>query len=477
MNRITEQQYVEAAEQLRSAGLTDELKELHSLYTSQAANQPVDYKFSETAKNFPSSLGRALGQYVTPFLSPIDTATNTGRLIKSAGYNLAQEVKDLYDPNGKRLPNQEMGEAVAGMLADRYGSVDALKKTAMEDPAGLLLDASSILTMGGGLAAKAPGLAGTAGQQVQKAGAAIDPITGIVKAPAAAIEAYSGRPVSEMLYESAMKPSTILSPEKRKELIKTGVQLGATPTQDSVKKIQGQRQQLLDEVLDIELQSKATDVVDPQGLFKYIDGVRAEHAPPIIDAMDDLNAIDGVVDKMQDSIFMNGGNPLSVQDLARIKRDIYKKVDYDKERKRGAYDLPTDKARKQIARAAKEAIEEIVPEVKQKNQLWGAMKDFQENLHIPASNRISNRDIIGLGLPAAAGAGQVMAGNAGGVLATTLGILDRPVTKSRLAIGTNRLGKAVRSPVAPLVSASNVNMGRLTQAMEEEEKKKKRKKQ
>ena len=103
------------------------------------------------------------------------------------------------------------------------------------------------------------------------------------------------------------------------------------------------------------------------------------------------------------------------------------------------------------------------------------MTEFQRDLQIPGMNRINNKDILGLGLPVAAGAGQVMAGNTGGVLATTLGILDRPIPKSKIAIGINRLGKAVRSPATPLVTTTTAQMGRLTQAMEEEKKKKRNK--
>lgn len=472
---ITEEQYRQAYQDYRDAGEFEKADKVAQQFRQMQEQQsvaetPVDYQLSESAKNFLPSLGRAASDFVAPLLSPIDTAKNIGALAKSGAYNLAQEVQDIVNPDGERLPNQEMGEAVAGMLADRYGSLDALKTTAMEDPAGLLLDASSVLTGGGSLLAKAPGVVGKAGQQVSNIGQTIDPLTGLLKAPAAAIEGITKQPVSGMLYQSAMKPSTTLSPEKRKELLKAGLELGATPQDKSVSKIQGQRAQLLDDIYDLESQAKATDVVDPQGLFKYVDDVKAEHAPPIIDTVADLKAIDDVVDTMQEAIFMNGGNSLTAKDLARIKRDIYKKVDFNKSSKRGAYDLPTDKTRKAIARAAKEAIEELVPEVKQKNQLYGVMTELQEKLQIPAANRIGNRDLVGLGLPVTASTGQVLGGNAGGLLAAGVGILDRPVIKSKAAIGINRLGKAVRSPSAPFLATSTAQMGRLTQAEEERKK-------
>ncbi len=52
-------------------------------------------------------------------------------------------------------------DALIGSLKDRYGSIDALKKTAINDPTGLALDVATIL-QGGGAAIKGASLAGKA---------------------------------------------------------------------------------------------------------------------------------------------------------------------------------------------------------------------------------------------------------------------------------------------------------------------------
>ena len=477
---MTAEQYKQAYQDYKEAGEFEKADKIAQLFTEFQAqqpspviepNQPVDYQFSESAKNFLPSLGGAFGDLYHAVTNPIDTASTLGELFVSGRANLGQEIQDVIDPDAPRLPDQEMGEAFAGMLADRYGSTDALKKTAMEDPAGILLDASSILTGGGGLMAKAPGIAGKAGQQISKAGQMIDPITGALKAPAAVIEKVAKKPLSHILYESAMKPSTTLSPKKRKQLVEAGLDLGATPAQGSVSKLEGQKQALWNEVADLENQANIADALEPQGLFKHVDDVKAEYAPPVINAMPALKAVDDVVDQMQEAIFMNGGNALSVKELGRIKRNIYQQLNYDKSSFKGAIDQPSEKAMKAIARAAKEAIEEIVPAVKKKNQLAGSIYDVQKNLQWPAAHRIGNKDVVGLGLPMATTTGQVVGGNTGGILATALGILDRPVIKSKAALGTNRLGKAARAPIAPLVTTNTALMGRLEQAMEEERKK------
>lgn len=466
MARISEQQYIDSAEALLTAGLTDQLTELHDLYVAQ---QPVDYEFSETASNFLPSLGRAFGDIYSAVTSPIDTIANLGELVDSGVANLGQEIQDVVDPNAPEIQGQEMGEAMLGMLKDRYGSVDAVKNTAMNDPAGMLLDASAILTGGGGLAAKAPGIVGKTGEKISKVGQAIDPITGTVKAPVALVEGVTGQPISRMLYQSGMKPSTTIPPKKRAELLDQGLELGASPTERSINRLNNKKQELFDEVAILEDQSSVANVVEPQGLFKHIDEVKADYAPPVINTSAALKAIDDVVDQMQEAIELNGGNKLTVKELGRIKRNIYKQLNYDK--KTGSIDLPSEKAMKAIARAAKEQIENVVPAVKKKNQLAGQITEVQNKIQLPASGRIGNRDLIGIGAPIKVGAGQAAGGDVGGILATLMSLADAPVAKTKLAIGANRAGKVVRNPKTAPTATGTALSGRLTEAMEKEERK------
>lgn len=435
------------------------------------AQQPVDYEFSQTAANFLPSLGSALKDTYNAVASPVETAKAVGGLARSGLANAGQMLQDALptpvvsgmnrlenlvtgrdlpvgeDAKSYRLPNQEAGEDFVGFLDDRYGSLDALKTTAMEDPAGMLLDLSGLLTGGGSTAARMGGTVGKIGQSVQKAGQMLDPITGTVKAPVAALEYATGKPISNMLYESAMKPSTTLSPEQRKKLVEDGMRFNAKPTPKSVERLEAQKQQVFKEISDIEDSAKLYgNLVDPQDLFKYVDDVRTEYAPPILNSSEALKAIDNVVEQQLESIFLNGGLDLTVQDLARIKRKIYEQVSYDKRFGANKIDKPSEKTMKAIARAAKEAIEEVLPSVKEYNKLYGDIVEVQKNLQLPATNRIGNRDMMGIGAPIKTGAGGAIGGDTGAAVGATLGILDMPRAKANIAITMNDAGKAVRSP-------------------------------
>ena len=71
-------------------------------------------------------------------------------------------------------------QATAAMLEERYGSPAALKRTAITDPLGLVADVSSVLSGGGALAARLPGVAGAAGRAVRATGRVLDPLSGAV---------------------------------------------------------------------------------------------------------------------------------------------------------------------------------------------------------------------------------------------------------------------------------------------------------
>ena len=67
-------------------------------------------------------------------------------------------------------------DAVGQYFGDRYGSIEAAKRAFAEDPVGVLLDASTVLTGGGAAAARLPGVAGRVAKVARTAGQAIDPI-------------------------------------------------------------------------------------------------------------------------------------------------------------------------------------------------------------------------------------------------------------------------------------------------------------
>lgn len=118
--------------------------------------------------NVPSSAGQMVADIAGAVAHPIDTATNIG----SVGKGVLQKLGVM---SGKDA--EPYADAVGKFFVERYGSVDAVKKTISKDPVGALADLATIFSGGELALAKVPGIAGKVGKTVGAVGRTIDPLT------------------------------------------------------------------------------------------------------------------------------------------------------------------------------------------------------------------------------------------------------------------------------------------------------------
>jgi hypothetical protein len=145
---------------------------------------------SSAAKNFVPS-AKAFGQaLVTPFLQPKETAQAIGQ-IGTGLYSKAQGALGYSQNATKKAEDEAAVNQMGQLMKERYGSVEAAKRTFAEDPVGFLADVSMPLTGGGSLAARAPGVIGTLGKATATVGSAIDPLTAALKVPQVATKAIT----------------------------------------------------------------------------------------------------------------------------------------------------------------------------------------------------------------------------------------------------------------------------------------------
>jgi hypothetical protein len=143
-----------------------------------SAANPIQQKegfISEVASNIgPSAVeyGKAL---VEPFLSPIETAKAVGEIGSGLYSKAAGALGAKQDPQIK-AQKEAVVNALGDFYGERYGSWSKIENTARKDPVGLAGDLSAVFTLGGGAAARLPGMAGKAGQIAATAGQAIDPL-------------------------------------------------------------------------------------------------------------------------------------------------------------------------------------------------------------------------------------------------------------------------------------------------------------
>jgi len=135
-------------------------------YTPRESELSYSQMLSLAAANTPRSAAQFVEDTVAPVLNPVETANSILKL----GKGLVQ----LAIPGEQQ--DEKTAVAVGEYFTNRYGGVENFKRSFAEDPVGVLGDVSMVVTGGGTLAAKAPGIVGKAGSAVQNVGQAIDPI-------------------------------------------------------------------------------------------------------------------------------------------------------------------------------------------------------------------------------------------------------------------------------------------------------------
>lgn len=116
-----------------------------------------------TLSNVTSSAIKAGTDIYNTVRHPIQTIENLGSLAKGISQKLGLS-------SGK--DSVQYADAAWDYLKDRYGSLDAIKKSFHDDPVGVLLDASTVLSGGEALAARLP----VVGERVASAARAVNPV-------------------------------------------------------------------------------------------------------------------------------------------------------------------------------------------------------------------------------------------------------------------------------------------------------------
>jgi hypothetical protein len=176
-------------------------------------------------------LGKNVAKAVT---SPIETVKAVGGVVKGIGakageifledtdigqkllekanaQRIAQGMPELKkDAQGKLqaedTPDLQAINQVGKFFADRYGSIDKFKETAIEDPVGVLADVATILTGGGAALTKTGQISKVssltkAGAEISKAGQIVEPISAISKTTGAVKRAVSGSKAGQIVSE------------------------------------------------------------------------------------------------------------------------------------------------------------------------------------------------------------------------------------------------------------------------------------
>ena len=379
--------------------------------------------------NAPGSVGDQVEGIVSAVSSPIETAKALRDLAIGTGENIADYAREQAYHFGvsDELPEPpseaaQSAQALRDFYARRYGSREGFVEAVREDPAGVLLDASA-------LSPAAPRLA------------AANPLLAVSRGSTSATQRLARRG-AEALMESAIKPGNTLPRTARQRITDTALEFGIKPSAAGIEKLNNLTSDIgsrIDGLIASSANAGAT--VSPDSIFRYLDDLRKRKGPPLPDAADDLKIIDAMEDSMRQSIRLAGKTELSPLDLQKIKRDLYNKVDYTPPGKRKKQTKM--EARKDVARAAKEDVAELVPEAAELNEPFGRLLELRRPLE-RAEGRISGSQAVGLRDVAALGAGGAAATFVNPVLGGAIiasDVLTNPRVSPTVALGLNRVAQ------------------------------------
>lgn len=415
------------------AGLTPVPEKLEAPTPEMDFIKPMSWKsvMSQAVSNTPKSAAQFVEDLVSPFLHPIDTAKAVG--------NLAVGMKDKFVPGTQE--SEQIVDDLIEVFKERYGGIENLKTTLAEDPVGITADIASVLVPGGvavkgaGTAAKVGKIA-KVGEAVSRIGKAIEPVSAVAKAAKEVGRKLIPKDAPSSWYQGAAKFSTTIPEAGRAKLAQTALDKGIMPTLSGLDKTRDMINKFNDEITI--LIDEATDAgkkIQVQKLFKEFTTLKNKMSS---EPLTRKKQISRVAREINFNFKKLGKKDITPAEAQRLKQAIYKETE-------GFYSSVKNspakiEAKHAVARAAKESIEEIFPEIKNLNKQEGALIELKKQLEKSAS-RISNRDLIGIGVPIKGGAGGAVAGPAGMAGGLILGLFDTPQVKAKLAIVANRLKK------------------------------------
>ena len=307
-------------------------------------------------KGFIENIGQGGAQTLRAIAHPIDTLTNIGKMIEHP-------------------------------IDQAHTEVDALRA----DPSRFI--------------GNAIGQAGIGAILGEGAGAAANVVAPKV-IPAVGKVALLGK-TPEGAYESALKPSTVLSPAERASAVKAGLDQGIPISKGGLEKLTNQVETLNRAIKD-ELAKDPNRPIDPNAVATRADQAKARFAKQV-NAGGDLQAIEGSKNqflKEQGAINGNPAPPMNAIDAQEMKQGTYRVLSG----KFGEQGSASVEAQKALARGLKEEIATQFPEIDKLNADESRLLNLQPLLE-RAVNRISNHQAIGIGTPVAGAAAKAVTGS------------------------------------------------------------------
>ena len=386
------------------------------------------FSATEAIKNLPGSAVKEAKNVIGAITQPIETIKGLGNLALGAlekGFEGTQKHEVYFDK-------------LKDYYKEKYGSQDKFLQTLQNDPAEVLSDASMFVTGGATGAAKlakvskvgakaAPTL-----EKVAQVGTAIDPLNLGINTAAYGVSKAIPRTVAPMMYESAAKWSTTLSPQERAAITETALKNQIPLSYEGLGKVQSKLGELGDKMDTLIANATNQNIKIPATkVLESLKDVKKTSGGFKIEAAQDIKEINNIEQQFKTYLKQNKITSVTPQQLQDFKADAYKRIDYGRAPEKPS--IAKEEAYKSMAGSAKKSLESFMPELKAINTEYGALRELQPNLQ-RAVGRIENRDLMGLGATAKTGAGGALGGIPGALVGFGQSLLDSPKIKGKVAL-------------------------------------------
>lgn len=388
------------------------------------AQKPFEFSAIETIKNVPESFTKEV-QNIAAAITDLP-GTFTGL------YNVGVGALQKADPTGFLGTDKEKyAEALGQFYVDRYGSKEKFLQTLQEDPVGVMGDASMFLTGGAMLAPKASKIS-----QIGKVGAAIEPINVATNLALTGGSKLLPASVAPGLYKSAAKFGTTIPPKQRERMVETALkeqiklsQKGLDKATSKIDDLGNRMDTLINNATEANVKVPASEI------FRFINETKQSLGGPRIEAAKDLAEINKITKDFQKYLTKIKAKELTPRQLQDFKTDAYKRIDFQKAPEKPS--VAKEETYKAMSRAAKESIEQQIPEISSINQEYGRLRELLPNLERSVA-RIEGRDVLGIGGGVKAAGGRAVAGDIGAGIGTAQSIFEMPKPKSNIALDIYR---------------------------------------
>ena len=353
--------------------------------------------------NVPSS-AYAYGQDVAyPFMHPIEATQATANLGAGIGLLGQQEMFHMRTPANQNnpqggtlsFPQTEFPKLLGNHISQRYGSWEKALKTLETDPVGVLGDLSAFLTGGAMIAPRAGGIS----RMMADAGKATDPLQAVstpFKAATAGVLNIPpvGKGVQELAENSllrAIKFSPQMKNEQRRSMVRTLLEEDLRLTRKGLDKLVNTMSYIGQEIDALIQSSKGT--VSANVVLNVMEEAQQKLGGFREGAETNLHKAALWIKQQKNYFEKQGFDQVTAAELQQWKTDLYRQI-YEDARNQKSQHYKTVIG-EGSAQSAKQAIEELIPEIKDPNKRYGSLAEVLP-LFEAAVNKAENKSLTSL---------------------------------------------------------------------------------